>query len=253
MGKSAAAHLILKNCAAGIMIGVPNDKTKRYWDAVAKKLEIPLDDEGAYGSNWSRDLVDAVAETQVQPLNSFDRIRSVILCNPSFLADDPPDFPAERQVAYVTPRRVIVFDNFDRMNDEETQFVRSFHEQAFGLNILVFILTQDEGTANFLLRINGWQRIRPLDGIYAPNHVEGAALPACGHFPDPTWKRLVWTARQLEDLVRIHFAILQNTLLEDGRTALADVLQHLDLQDGEVPLNVIVRARRYVGGNRWAM
>lgn len=47
-----------------------------------------------------RDLVDAVAKTQTEPVSAFDDIQSAILCNPTFLLDDPPpDFPPERQVA----------------------------------------------------------------------------------------------------------------------------------------------------------
>lgn len=254
LGKSAAAHLIVKNLTAGIMIGVPsNNRGGSYWDAAARKVGVPQGDDGSYGYEWSVDLVDAVADVTTEPLNQWQTFQNTVLCSPTFAPDDPPDFPAEVQATGVNARRILIFDNFDRVSEADVEFVRSFYEQAFGSKVLVLVLTQDEQTANLLLRINGWKRIRPLEGIYTANHTEGEKLPACGYFAAPTWNPLTWTANQLQALVKVHFTKFAKQALGDGRTGLDAILEHLALQNGDVPLTVIVRADRFVGEMGWAL
>ena len=254
-GKSAAAHLVLKHSCAGVMIGVPSLRKQSYWDAVAKRLGVPPDDNGNFSYEWSALLVDSIAGTTTTQLRSkWQKFQNGVLCNPAYEPDDPPDLPVEAQAGILPARRILIFDNFDRVSEEDAEFVRCFYEKAFELQVLVFVLTQDSATANRLLRINAWKRIKPLRGICTANHNEGDRMPVEGYFSDPTWNQVTWTAVQLEALVRSRFrkyavASLPNVALPDGRTALDMVVQHLALQDGYIPLDVIVRAQSFIGEN----
>lgn len=245
-GKSAAAYFVLKNCAAGAMIGVPNNGVQKYWDAVGNNLGLPLEDDGKYSASWSKDLVDAVAEVSTDPPTQFQTALNNILCLPQPCPDDLPVFPTELEGASMEDRRVIIFDNFDLVDKEDVQFIRSFHEQAFGGHVLVFVLTQSKVVANQILRLNGWQRIRPLAGLCSPNHTVGDELPELGYFPDPTWNQLHWTATQLENLVRAHFASYSSKRLGNGRFALEAILENVDLEHETSPLAMIGRATQYV-------
>jgi hypothetical protein len=81
-------------------------------------------------------------------------------------------------------------------------------------------LVRDEGTANLLLRLNGWGRISPLEGICEDVSDAGAKEEI------PQWRPPEWTQAQLEALVRSRFGDV-----DMGMIALEELGNPLDVLD----------------------
>jgi hypothetical protein len=81
---------------------------------------------------------------------------------------------------------------------------------------VVFVLTHNKEFANELVRLNGWEKIMPLEGIYDSHPHEQELLEKekdprnfdC--FSDPHWFELPWSVEMLKEMLITKFPQLQN-------------------------------------------
>jgi len=236
LGKTTAAKFILKNSAGGVMFcnrrGTTTDGL--YWKGVAQSIGIPSD---VYkkDNEWETLLVKAVAAAErpvadEEPRHSswisqvLERFRT--LCDGRQLDhDDDFDPPSIERYALppINKRAVIVFDDFNDVENEDIEFMRHLFPIVEGYGVLAFVLVRDEHTANRLLRLNGWGRIAPLEGI-CKDISKGSGEKI------PQWEPPRWTRSQLVTLVR-------------SRISNVD-LERLEIADADNPFDVLKRARK---------
>ena len=122
-------------------------------------------------------------------------------------------------------RPVLILDDFNKVSQEDFNFITVIYDWADYYNLLVFVLTSDEKIANQLLKLNHWRKLRPLRGSYNDynggcfsNHknttkeqqdtitTTGAGrveLPD-GTLDDPEWIPMNWSHWQLQRLLECH-------------------------------------------------
>ena len=59
-----------------------------------------------------------------------------------------------------------MIDGLEEITEADYSFIRRLYKSANKSRIIVFILTDDEETANLLCGMNGKQRIRPLVDMF---------------------------------------------------------------------------------------
>lgn len=234
LGKTTAAKFLLKNSAGGVMFCNRKGTSTGglYWKGVAQAIGIPSE---VYEKvdEWETLLVEAVAAAQnpdscaSSQSSWIDQIleRFTSTCGGTEALIDDSDVPsiAGFSLPPLNKRAMIVLDDFNDVEDEDITFMRHFFPIVEGHGILAFVLVRDEHTANRLLRLNGWGRIAPLEGICNDvSEVEGEEIP--------NWAQPRWTKAQLAALVRSQFSN-------------AD-LSALEIEHGENPFDLLRRARK---------
>jgi hypothetical protein len=61
---------------------------------------------------------------------------------------------------------VLILDDFNEDSTENRSFIYELAIQASLVQQVVFVLTHNKEFANALVRMNSWEKIRPLEGIY---------------------------------------------------------------------------------------
>lgn len=205
VGKSTAAKFILKNSAGGIMFcncrgtGI----FAAYWKGVARAIGIP---EEVYEKDyaWETLLVKAAAAAKLpdhaKPLPSWtDRLINGILsiwsgveASGNYESDAPAIEGLDLSPLTSGKRALLVFDDFnDVLDDDIILFMNHLFPIVKGQGVLAFVLVRDEGTANRLLRLNGWGRISPLKGICedASDTHDKEKIP---RWRTPQWTKTSW-------------------------------------------------------------
>ena len=236
LGKTTAAKFILKNSAGGVMFCNPQSTSTAglYWKGVAQSIGIPPDVyEKDHG--WETLLVKAVAaaerqDTKEEPSRSswISQVLDRFTTRCGAQLDPHDDFDPPSIEGYTLPpikeRAVIVFDDFNDVENGDIVFMKHLFPIVEGYGVLAFVLVRDEHTANRLIRLNGWGRIAPLEGM-CKDISKGSGEKI------PQWVPPRWTRSQLVALVRSR--ISSNVDLES-----------LEIADGDNPFDVLKRARK---------
>ena len=118
-------------------------------------------------------------------------------------------------------RPVLILDDFNKVSQEDFNFITVIYDWADYYNLLVFVLTSDEKIANQLLKLNHWRKLRPLRGSYndynsgcstiqntitkeQQNTTGGRVELPDGTLDDPEWIPMNWSHWQLQRLLECH-------------------------------------------------
>jgi hypothetical protein len=231
LGKSAAAKFVLKNSAGGIMFcNMKDHHHECYWEGVANELGIPKE---CYGEKWQRLLVSSVAAAASPPEERrglkhliYDFMEGLLsMCGGTEAAETvvPPTI-AGLDLSKVQNKPIIVFDDFNNVTDGDITFVQALFPIVFAHRVLLFVLVNEEATANKLLSLNGWRRIAPLRGICCRNTLG-----------EPEWTPIQWTRSQLEEIVLSRY----------GNVNVQSLSEELSKDDAN-PLDVLIYAQELV-------
>lgn len=230
MGKSTAAKFVLKNSAGGIMFCncASTSTFGCYWKGVAQALGIPKEVYET-NSNWEKLMVTAVsAASSPEELGEIpswtDRFMDGLLSVCSGVG------PVEDEVVptidgidttLIQRKPIIVFDDFNDVKDEDIVFMKHLYPIVKAKHVLLFVMVRDKDTANRLVRLNGWGRIAPLEGICRDVSRPGDEEKI------PEWSSINWTQGQLEQIIE---------------SRLGNIPAHMRIQGGENPLDVLDEA-----------
>jgi hypothetical protein len=183
LGKTAAAKFVLKNSAGGIMfchmkgpLYSSCPQNGYYWKGVARALGIPEE----CGEKWPYLLVSSVAAA-ASPAKARTGLKHwmgdfleglLSMCGGTEAETDVPSPPTidGLDLTKVQNTPIIVFDDFNEVTGNDITFMKALFPIVFAKKVLLFVMVNDEATANKLVGLNGWRRITPLMDICRPYH-----------------------------------------------------------------------------------
>jgi hypothetical protein len=198
LGKSTAAKFILKHSAGGIMFcNCRSTGSRFYWKGVAKAIGIP-GEVYENDSDWEELLVKAVSagtspealETASWPDRLMNCFLSICSGDEAIERDSSDTVPtiAGLDLSLVRKRPIIVFDDFNDVEEEDIRFMKHLYPIVKAKGVLLFVLVRDEATANQLIKAFAFRKVSTCF-LKLPRILRSRLLPTYSSFTDSALTR----------------------------------------------------------------
>lgn len=145
---------------------------------------------------------------------------------------------------------VLVIDNIRRLSLLDFELIEMLYKSFYSSRVLLFLLTDDEKSANTLCALNGKARIQPLTDMFTCTIISAAGRGSEWEIVDDAntltgkiargiaWTAQEWKIKKLSKLVRRCYDKFDWSQLENE----ADAKELVFVQEGDLPDTVIRRA-----------
>jgi hypothetical protein len=230
MGKSEAAMYFMKSLRPqspdrGIMVG--GERHQCYGSQLAEKLKAPPSRTNGFALTLSAALISTVPEKRnvsllkrlLDGIGECSGSQSILEegVDATLVEDHVGDLNLKvRRLLPTGEAPVLILDDFSEDSAENRDFIYALAIQASFAKQVVFVLTHNKKFANELVRLNGWEKIMSLEGIYNPLPHKQELLEKekdpknfdC--FSDPDWFELPWSVEMLKEMLITKFPELKN-------------------------------------------
>ena len=98
----------------------------------------------------------------------------------------------------------LFLDEFNEGTKQDLQDLNKFMRACQNLGFYLIVITSERETANSVMNLNAWGKMRPLKYIHNGPTENVRGHPGYDENKTPNWKQIDWTQEQLKSVVVIH-------------------------------------------------